>query len=160
MEGWFAFAIPIVPVVFGGPNGWQLFKTIWTARLWRLGNIKGILGPAGTGGPTRGHAMSRVAAPWAQQPVGRTADAASIAFRVVVSSMVPVPLPLPLSSLARAKNTNALSGRIPPKRALQYRAPTKLQCVAEVLWSPREQILAGQRPRASNASPRSAAPTG
>jgi hypothetical protein len=25
---------------------------------WRLGNINGILGPAGTGGPTRGHATA------------------------------------------------------------------------------------------------------
>jgi hypothetical protein len=27
---------------------------------WRLGNIKGILAPAGTGGPTRGHATENL----------------------------------------------------------------------------------------------------
>ncbi len=56
----------------------------------------------------------------ARQAVCRTAGAAPPAFRVWVSISVPVPLPPRCPSLPRATDTNALSGRVPPGRALSY----------------------------------------
>ncbi len=78
------------------------------------------------------------AASWPEPSVGRTADAVPTAFRVWVSFMAPVPLPPLFSSLSRATNTNALSGRVPPERALGLsRTPSRLRDVAAVLLSQR-----------------------
>jgi hypothetical protein len=81
------------------------------------------------------------AASWPQPSVSRAADAAPTACRVVVQIIDPVPLPPRFSSLPRATNTNALPGRVRPKRALTSRAPTGLRGVAEGLYSPRDHRL-------------------
>jgi len=94
--------------------------------------------------PRRGSA----AAFWPQQSVSRTADAAPSAFRVWVSMNVPVPLPPRFSSLPRANNTNALSGRVAPERVLVLsRTPSTLRDVAAVLlsqWPIRIHLRCGQ----------------
>ena len=43
----------------------------------RLGNIKGMLGPAGTGGPTRGHAIARMNTPSRQNAGDREGHVAA-----------------------------------------------------------------------------------
>jgi len=43
----------------------------------RLGNINGILGPAGTGGPTRGHATARMNTPSRQNAGDREGHVAA-----------------------------------------------------------------------------------
>ena len=61
-----------------------------------------------------------------QQSVGRTADATPTAYRMWMQLIVPLQLPPRFSSLPRAKNTDALSGRVPAKRALLSSAPTNV----------------------------------
>jgi len=94
--------------------------------------------------PRRGPA----AASWPQQSVSRTADAAPTASRVWVSMNVPAPLPPRFSSLPRANNSNALSGRVAPERVLVLsRTPSTLRDVAAVSlsqWPIRIHLRCGQ----------------